>query len=180
MSARHARWRLLRRFARSEDAASTIEFVLWVPFMLLFLASLVESSAFMMRWMLLDRAVDIAVRDLRLSTHSPPTFDEFRQDICDHAQLPDCLASLQVELVPVSSGQWTALSNDPTCIERETTIDPVSETTYTPGAANQIVAVRACMLMEPLFANIGIGALLPKDANGEIRVISYSAYAQEP
>ena len=172
--------RLARRHAGSQSGTSTVEFVLWVPFMLLFLASMTESATFMMRWMLLDRAVDVAVRDLRLSTFSPPSFEEFRQAICDEAQLPDCLGSLQVELVPVASGEWTALSSTPACIDRETTIDPVSETTYTPGVANQIVAVRACALMEPLFANIGIGALMPKDANGEFRVISYSAYAQEP
>lgn len=175
-----ARLPLLRRFVRAEEGSSTVEFVLWVPFMLLFLASMVESAMFMTRWMLLDRALDIAVRELRLATFSPPTFPEFRQSICDYAKLPECMARLQVELVPVTNGTWTALANSPNCINRSSDIEPVNATTYTPGVSNQIMAVRVCALMDPMYPNVGLGFLLPKDANGELQVIAFSAYAQEP
>ena len=171
---------LLRRFARSEEGTSTVEFCLWVPFMMFFLASMVEASTFMMRWMLLDRSLDIAVRELRLRTTNPPGFDELRQMVCDNMRLPDCMNSLHLELDIVDQTTWTGLTNAPLCRDRAQPIIPVTEKNIPAPLPNQFMTIRACALMEPLFGNVGIGAVLPKDSNGELQVLAYSAYVQEP
>ena len=171
---------LLRRFARSEEGTSTVEFCLWVPFMMFFLASMVEASTFMMRWMLLDRSLDIAVRELRLRTTNPPEFDELRQMVCDNMRLPDCMASLHMELAIVDQTTWDGLDDTALCRDRAQPIIPVSEKDIPAPVPNQFMTIRACALMDPLFGNIGIGAILPKDTNGELQVVAFSAYVQEP
>ena len=171
---------LLRRFARSEEGSSTVEFCMWVPFMMFFLASMVEASTFMMRWMLLDRSLDIAVRELRLRTTNPPTFDELRQMLCDNMRLPDCMNSLHLELSIVDQATWSGLGDAPLCRDRSQPIIPVTEKNIPASLPNQFMTIRACALMEPLFGKVGIGAILPKDSNGELQVLAYSAYVQEP
>ena len=172
--------RFIRKFFRKEDGTFTIEFVMWVPFMLVLLTSVVESSMFMTRWMLLDRALDLAVRDLRINTYASPSFEEFRGKICEEAHLPDCMDRLQIELVPVTMQSWPGLAESPNCIDRAAEIDPIDDAVYTPGQANNLMTIRACALMSPMFANVGLGALLPKDENGEYQVLAFSAYVQEP
>ena len=180
MTAPSRRTSLLGRFARSEEGTSTVEFVLWVPFMMFFLASMVEASTFMMRWMLLDRSLDIAVRELRLRTNNPPEFDELRQMVCDHMRHPNCMSSLHLELAVVDQTTWEGLGETPICRDRRQPIIPVAEKNVPAPIPNQFMTIRACSLMEPLFGNIGIGAILPKDANGELQVLAFSAYVQEP
>ena len=170
----------LRRFARAEDGTSTIEFCLWVPFMVFFMAVVVESSMHMLRWMLLDRALDIAVRELRIRTYSPPSHGEFRQLVCDNAFLPDCMNSLQVEFVVLPSATWTAFAGNPDCVDRAIGIDPAGDAPNVGGQPNEKVAVRACALMQPIFVDVGFNIAMPRDSNDELQVIALSAFAQEP
>ncbi|NET52160.1 MAG: pilus assembly protein, partial [Merismopedia sp. SIO2A8] len=54
-----------------------------LPGFLAIFISAYESGLMMVRNVMLERGVDIAVRELRLGTPQPPTFDEFKQSICD-------------------------------------------------------------------------------------------------
>ncbi len=174
----------LRGLARAEDGTATVELVILLPAFVLVMVNAIEASVLMTRATLLDRGLDLAVRELRLNTEAPPGFDEFRALICEGAALlPGCLDALQVELQPVGAASWAAMDAPARCVDREEPIAPRTEDDpehYRAGAADALMMVRACLVIDPLLPNYGLGALLPKDASGGYRLIAVSAYVQEP
>lgn len=170
-----------RQFLRREDGAATIEFVVIFPAMFLFLANTVETTTVLTRGAMLDRSLDLAVRQLRLSTGAAPSFEEFRRMICDaNNTIPDCMNAVQVELRPFTPQALAEMTDEVRCLDRSEEIEPLNETNFVPGAANQLMLVRACASFAPKFPQAGLGAALPKDANGDYRVTAVSAYVQEP
>jgi Flp pilus assembly protein TadG len=87
------------RLGRDESGFSTVEFVIIFPlFLAIFLASF-ESGYMMLRNVMLERSVDLAVRELRLGDPNPPTDVEFRQQICENTYfVSDCNNRVMVEL----------------------------------------------------------------------------------
>ena len=174
----------LRRLARAEDGTATVELVILLPAFVLVMVNAIEASVLMTRANLLDRGLDMAVRELRLNTDAPPGFDAFRALICERSGLPEgCVHALQVELQPVSTATWALLGDDARCVDRREEIDPLTELDsehYRVGGADQLMMVRACLVVDPLTPNYGLGALLPKDPSGGYRLIAVSAYVQEP
>ena len=174
----------LRRLLRAEDGTATVELVILFPAFVLVMVNAIEASILMTRATLLDRGLDMAVRELRLNTEAPPSFDGFRALVCEGAALiPDCEGALQVELQPVSMASWALMEAPARCVDRREEIAPLTEDDpdhYRAGAANELMMVRACLVIDPLFPSYGLGALLPKDASGGYRVVAVSAYVQEP
>lgn len=97
--------RFLRRFLRSEQGSASVEFVILFPVMFgLFLQSF-EQGMYLMRQVSLDRALDLAVREVRLGmlddlidpakTPAQQTqilHDAVKARICDYgSMLPDCM-----------------------------------------------------------------------------------------
>ncbi len=147
----------LRRFRRSEDGQATIEFCILFPAFISIMLCSIEAGIMMVRNVMLERGVDIAVRELRLGDPTPPTYDEFKQSICDNAIIfNDCDELLQVALQPVSTDTWTGLPNQLTCINEETHLDetdpinPIVDTTFIGGGNNDLMIVQACGLFDPL------------------------------
>lgn len=166
---------------RGESGAATVEFVVIFPAMFLFIANTVETSTVLTRGAMLDRSLDMAVRELRLGTDAPPDFEAFRALICEGtAFLPDCMDALQVELRPYTASALEEMREEVRCLDRSEDIDPLNETNYVPGAANEIMLVRACASLAPTFPKAGLGAAMPKDKNGDYSISAVSAYVQEP
>ena len=138
----------------------------------------------MTRNVMLERSVDIAVRELRLGMPQPPTFQEFREQICAEMLLDngyDCLANVQVELQPVSSDTWSPLDTSPRCVNKAEDIKPVEENTiYLTGQNNDFMLVRVCLQVEPLLPNYGLGAILDSDGNNGYSLVVLSAFVNEP
>lgn len=173
--------RAARRLARREDGTATIEFVILFPVFVLIMTNAIEGSVLMMRGALLDRGLDMAVRELRLGTGTPPSFEAFRALICDRAALiPDCMRSVNVDLRPVSTQTWDFPQAPAACIDRREEIDPLNELNYRPGVANELMVVRACVVADPVLPNFGLGLALPKDPSGGYMLLARSAYVQEP
>jgi hypothetical protein len=63
-------------------------------------------------------------------------------------------------------------------VNREDDIEPV--VTFNTGGSQQLMLVRACMLVEPFFPSTGIALQLPTDSDGGYGLISMSAFANEP
>lgn len=172
-----------RRFLGNEGGAATIEFVVLVPVFLLVLINGIEASILMTRSTLLDRGLDMAMRELRLNTAEPPSYDAFRALVCERAgPIPGCMATLQVELTPVDPTAHAILSGSAPCVTGTTDIVPLlaaDPAHYAAGAANELMLVRACLVVEPIVPNIGLAALLPRDGGG-FRLVSVSAFVQEP
>ncbi len=167
------------RFARETRGAATVEFVLVVaPTFTLFLSA-AESGIMSFRHVMLERGMDIATRALRLSASTPPSHEQVRELICGNAiVLPDCENSLTLEMRRVTKDSWTMLGGSMICADRKEAIQP--DTGYTPGAPDDIMLVRACYKVAPIFPWTGLGLMLPKDPNGDYAIIATAAFVNEP
>ncbi|MDP3342578.1 TadE/TadG family type IV pilus assembly protein [Frigidibacter sp.] len=168
----------LGRFRGDEAGTSTIEFVIVFPVFAFLLCSAAESGILMLRQVMLDRAVDLAVRDLRLQSFPDVTHDQVKTRICDEATvIPDCTNAVLVEMRQVDKGATLPSTNAP-CVDRAASAQ--SATTFTQGKDNQMMLIRACAVFDPLFPGSGLGLDLAKDATGAYALISTSAFVVEP
>ena len=184
----------LRRYTRDASGTASIEFAILFPPIFLLFASGVEAGLMMTRNVMLERSVDIAGRELRLGMPQPPTFQEFREQICAEMLLDkgyDCLANVQVELQPVSSDTWSPLNPEARCINRAEDINPADSkiqqseafleaTNYETGANNDFMLVRVCMQVDPILPNYALGALLSDDGDNGYSLVVISAFVNEP
>lgn len=167
-----------RGFLKNEDGNATLEFVVIFPFLTYLIFTLAEVGTLMARTVMLDRGLDIAMRDVRLGLTANPTVADIRRQICTAAfLLSECEETVLLELVPIvdpSSFPTTPVQ----CIDRTEEIEPA--TTFDPGVRSQIMYVRACIVVDPLFPGSGIGAMLPTEADGGYAILARSAFVNEP
>jgi len=171
--------RRVRRRLAAEDGVVSIEFVMWISlYIFVFLAS-VEAGVLLARVTMLDRALDIAVRDVRLGIGDIDEHDELVDRICDNTMIiKDCDTSLHLELRPVSTVTWEPLNSSTQCVDRTGDITPVMD--FRIGGENELMLVRACAVVDPIFPTTGLGLRLPKDASGGYRMVVSSAFVNEP
>lgn len=169
------------RLRRDESGSSTVEFVMLFPlFTTIFLAAF-ESGYLMLRNVMLERSVDLAVRELRLGDPQPPSFNEFKQQICQNTWfVTDCTSRVQVQLRPVDMTTWGPLNGDPRCIDVESAIDPFDQTEYLVGGNNELMMVRVCALFRPLFPTTGLGLNMQYDGEGNYSLVVTTAFVNEP
>ncbi|MEO1307642.1 MAG: TadE/TadG family type IV pilus assembly protein [Pseudomonadota bacterium] len=173
--------RALRRFWRNTEGSPTVEFVIVFPaFMVLFVSSF-EAGLMQIRATMLERGVDMAVREIRLSTSTPPTYDDVKRMVCDGAGLiPNCLDSIRLEMRRISP--HTGSMNVPVqaqCVDRQEPVEPVEFDDV--GDENDLMLLRVCVLFRPLAPTTGLGYQLANgDADGEYALVSMSAYVSEP
>lgn len=167
------------RFRRREDGVVTVEFVLIFPVVLFLFFWAIELGMIITKQVILEHALDVTMRDLRLGQIQNPSSDTLRSTICARAKiLSNCNGTMMIELAPVDTQTWNIPAGRVQCRNRDEEIQPV--VTYNPGAQNQIMIVRACVLVEPLFPGTGLGALLPKDSLGGFAMAATSAFVNEP
>jgi hypothetical protein len=171
--------RALRRGARPEDGSATLEFVIYFPLFFAVLASTIEAGIFMSRQVMLERAVDLSLRSLRLGTMENPSAATLRDAICEETVIvPDCRNVLLLELRRVSTATWDGLETPPSCVNRDEDIQPVTQ--FTPGTDNDLMMVRACVVVDPIIPTSGLAMALPRDASGGFRLLASSVFVNEP
>lgn len=174
--------RRAREAFRAENGNGTIEFVLVFPPMMLIFISAFEIGLANIQHVMLERGTDLGVRELRLSGGgATPTHDDLRETICEAAfVIPNCISVVQIQLEPVdmSDADWDLMDFDIDCIDRTSTIDPVIR--FQNGAQNELMLVRVCAVIDPVFPSMGLGAVMPKDPSGGYLLVSSSAYVNEP
>ncbi|MDN5788766.1 MAG: pilus assembly protein [Pseudorhodobacter sp.] len=172
-------WFRLTGFSRAEAGTASVEFVLLVPvLMLLFMAS-IESGVLMTRTVMLERGVDQVMRQLRLGQIPNPTVDLLETAICSRSViLKDCKANIHIELQPVSMSSWQFPSTATDCIDRDEPMQPA--TTFNPGASQQVMLVRVCVIQDAFFPGTGVGLRLARDSQGGYGIIAATAFVNEP
>jgi len=169
----------IRSLRKREDGNATIEFAIMFPIMMTMFLSSVEIGILTIRQVMLERSVDMTVRDLRLGHFINPTQDALRTLICQRAAvIPGCMDSLLIELRPVSTTTWTPLAQETTCKNRDEEINPV--VTLNPGIAHEMVLVRVCAVFEPIFPTTSLGISLKRDELGGYALVTSSAFVNEP
>lgn len=162
-----------------DDGNATIEFVFIFPAIItLFLMSF-ETGMLLTRGVMLDRGVDIAMRDLRLGTLDPMTHDQLKTVVCDNSVIiPDCESSLLIELRPIDKVTWSPLSGDTTCVDRDEELQPVLD--FVAGGTNEMMLVRVCAVFDPFFPTGRLAAQMELDDTGAYALVATSAYVNEP
>ncbi|ARE40783.1 Flp pilus assembly protein TadG [Rhodovulum sp. P5] len=169
----------LRRFGREEAGSSTVEVVILLPILLSILLMAVELGILDVRHVMLSRATDLAVREIRIGAGATPDFETFRSRICDFAMaIPNCEEVIRVEMRSLPPSQWATMTRDAMCIDRAEDIDPADN--FTHGGENELMFIRVCALFDPVFPTAMLGHALPKNADGEYGLVVTSAFVNEP
>ncbi len=170
----------LRRFRRDDTGAASVEFVLIAPLYFALMLSTFEAGWLMTKSMMLERGMDLTMRDLRLGVHTNPTHNEFKQIICNNAAiLKNCEATMLLELVPINTAADVPTST--ICQDLANPVDPTVTFNATRGTREvETMFVRACVTIDPMIPGMGLALHLPKDVNGGIAMVSYGAFVNEP
>lgn len=167
-----------RRFLKNTKGAAAVEFALVVPLLLAIIFSTLEAGWIMVQSIMLDRSLDMTVRELRLGQIANPTQEKLRARICDGAVvLTNCSNALAVEFISIRTDADYP-TDEARCINRASTIAPVLR--FNAGGREQTVFVRACYVVDPITPGLGLSGLLDKDATGALRIIAKSGFINEP
>jgi hypothetical protein len=168
------------RFRRRDDGGPTIEFVLvFLPFMVL-LVSAYELGLMMTRHVMLERGLDMAVREVRLNTGSDLDEQDLRRMICNAAGIiPDCTTTMRLEMRPIDPDNWSNIPRQASCINVSEPFEPARN--FNNGADNEIMVLRACGLFRPMLPEFGLGYVLSRShSDRHYRLVSMSAFVMEP
>lgn len=170
---------VLRRFWAGEHGSSTIEFAIMFPFFITLFLSSVELGMIHFRHSMLERGLDMAVRDIRLGTGTNPTHDDIKDAICNYAGvLPQCDANLRLEMILVDPRNYNPPPVAADCVDHSE--DPVPLRNFIHGGSNEMMMLRACFVFSPIFPTAGLGYQMPKDGAGNVAMTAASAFVQEP
>lgn len=171
--------RKLKRFLKAEDGTATIEFVLVFPAFMILFVSAFELGLLQVRHTMLERGLDVTVREIRLSTAAPPSYVNLKKAVCNNAMIiPDCLANLKIEMVRVDPRAGVSVTRVPDCVDRAQPLAPVRA--YNTGNDNELMLLRVCALFDPIFPLTGLGFQIPKQSGGAYALVSMSSYVSEP
>ena len=171
----------LRRVWRQEDGTSSVEFVMVFPIFLFALFWSIETCVWMLRATSLERGLDMAIREIRISTqNSQPTYDELKQIICDTSGMlgSDCFTDLKLELQKTDPRAFTGLPANADCQDKSEPIKPAVN--FKPGQPNDLMLVRACARIEPIFPALHVGNAMKRETDGGTALVAISTFVQEP
>jgi len=172
--------RLLRRFRRSEAGSSTVEFVILFPAIWMMFGMTIEAGMYSMQQVMLERGLDLTVREVRLGIMENPTHDKLVASTCSNALIMvDCESSLRLEMITSSPTAFAAPAGGITCINKEES--PPGPIEIVNGKNNDLMMLRVCMQIKPLLPFAGLGKALIQDGNGGYySLTATSAYVMEP
>ncbi len=166
---------------RDETGAVALEFVLVFPVMAALIALTLEMGLITLRQTMLDRGLDMAVREVRLGTGTNPSHDEIKELICQNALfVQECNNKMFLEMEASDARAFTPLNATAVCTDDTLPDGARPARRFVPGQPNEIVMLRACLKYSPVFPEAILGQLLHKDGAGEAAILAVSAFVQEP
>ncbi|MFA5538091.1 MAG: TadE family protein [Gemmobacter sp.] len=182
MTSRNLLRRLWRRGVRDEGGAVTIDFLIVFPLFMMILLASIESGVLMTRFVMMERSLDLAVRNLRLGLYEDPTHELLKNEVCDNiAVMPNCRRDLLLELRPVDRDTWNVFDEPPSCSDRPEEVDPLLHPPFEVGGENELMLIRVCGVFDPYFPTTPWGLRLKLDpATGGYQLVSMSAFVNEP
>ena len=178
----------VRAWLRREDGNAAMGFALIFPLFFALFAASFEIGLYTIRQTILERAVDITVRSIRLGQMVDPKHDDIKDMICSNApSLSDCQETLKVDVTRVETTTWTMPVGDGTCRDRSQELDPPGNVDPNPQARQVLMVMQVGYVAEAIFPGTGIAAGLQRetvDANGVgsggYRVMAATAFLNEP
>ncbi len=169
----------LRRFRSDESGSMLVPFALWTPFFLGLAVASVELGTATMRQTTLDRALDQAVREVKIGTGEQYTSDEIKEMICTRAPiLPDCTDTLQLEMIGLDMREWEAPPMSADCVD--TTLSVTPQRNFVNGGQHETMLLRACYKYRPISPAGMLAGHMHKDDEGYTALVATSAFVHEP
>jgi Flp pilus assembly protein TadG len=171
--------RTVRNFNRRDDGSSTIEFVIIFPIFATIMMGGFEIGYYTVSSSMLDRGLDLAVRDVRLGKMENVTLSALKESVCDYAVfVGNCDENIHIALEPVTAEAFTSPSLYAECLDRDAEVEPA--TTFSDGDENELMLVRACVLVDPFFPTTWLGATLQTSEGSGYAISSISGFVNEP
>lgn len=178
---------LLRRFARDESGVATLQFILVFPIFILFFGMTYESGMISLRHVMLERGVDLTVRDVRIGAMADPSRESLKRRICANALiLPDCENQLRLEIFIRDAHSWVNIPTSVACVDRGNPAPPDEDDARNQLNNNQLVILRACARFDPVLPTTGIGKSIVESsagntaAAGSYALVSTASFVVEP
>jgi hypothetical protein len=176
----------LRSFLKDDSGEAAIEFLFVFPILFLVFTASFESSMFMARYVMFDRAVDLTVRQLRLRTLLNPTHQSLKETICRSGMMTDsitdCVNSMKIWMQPIDTGTFAMAAPPRDCVDKAQPINtdepPASQFAY--GAENEIMLLRICMKADPMFPTTAVSVKMPVESDGSYVMLVTSTFVNEP
>ncbi|MEO0427515.1 MAG: TadE/TadG family type IV pilus assembly protein [Pseudomonadota bacterium] len=171
----------LGRFLRDDRGAASIEFVAVFPLLAAIMAAYLEMGWLMTKQMMLDRGLDVTMRQIRIASAGEVSHDTIKGAICANALIMiDCENSLKVQLIPYETATPSDF-NGADCYDREAEVNIASDFTAAGGGRDELMFVRACVLVDFLLPGGGLGFYFTQRTPGNgYAMVSYSAFKNEP
>jgi Flp pilus assembly pilin Flp len=172
-------FRRLARFWRAEDGVAAMEFVLMVPVLLAVFLSAFECALLMTRSILLEHAVDVTMRELRLGHYGKVTNALLKDEICRRTILfEDCSHNISIQLDRVSQTNWSIPTPPPQCVNSDDESEPVVALEV--GQSNELMLARVCVSLPAIFPGMGLALRLPQDELGDYALVARTTFVVEP
>lgn len=170
---------LFRPFRRDERGLASVEFALFFPLYLGLFFWAAELGIITIKSVMLDHALDVSIRELRLGLVEDPTADKLKAAICSRTvMISNCENQMMIELQPVNTTTWNMPRTPVTCVNNDEEIQPV--VTFSPGRQQELMLVRACIIIPVLLPDTMFGRQLSKDSTGGIGIAAISSFVNEP
>jgi hypothetical protein len=152
-----------RAFGRGEDGNMTVEFVIVLPMIFSIFMMSFEAGLLMMRSVMLERAVDMTMRELQLglipglSTMSASAAStELKTRICDRTVvINNCNDAIRIEMLPVNLNVWNMPTGTPSCVDRTQPVQAAEN--FSTGGQHELMLTRVCVLQRAIFPTLGLG-----------------------
>ncbi len=176
-----------RHFLGDERGTASIEFIFVVPTVMLIFTASFESSMFMARHVMLERSVDIVVRDIRLGKLDGLTHTQLKKLVCETSALvgsvDTCMKSMRIWMQPVNTANFDMPAPPRGCVDKSA--PPVSTepaaTEFRFGSDNELMLLHICLKEEPMFPTSVVGAGLIRDeTDGNYALLARSVFVNEP
>lgn len=169
----------LKKLRRSEDGNATIEFVIVFPIMFGLLSSGLELGFVSLHQGMLERAVDITVRDIRLGTGAQLQHDSLKKTICERAKfIKNCEENMRLEMIQLNPRVAFNIPSEADCTDKSEEVKPVR--TFENGQSNELMVLRACVKISPVFPTSYLGRKISDNPDSKYALVSMSAFVQEP
>jgi Flp pilus assembly protein TadG len=155
--------RKTRAFRRGEDGNMTVEFVIVLPMIFSIFMMSFEAGLLMMRSVMLERGVDMTMRELQLGLipgingMSPAAAStELKTRICNRTVIiNNCNASIRIEMLPVDLNVWNMPGGVAGCVDRTQAVQAAEA--FNIGGQHQLMLTRVCVLQRAIFPTLGLG-----------------------
>lgn len=173
-------------FLKDEGGSAIIEYLLVFPMVFTLFTASIESSVYMIKYVMFERSVDITVRGLRLGKYGEITHQNLKKEICANGVLgrdpTKCMQVMRIWMQPINTGNFQMGSTTAPCVDKASDVNtgapPANE--YTLGVDNQIMLVRICMKEWPMFPTTGISVKMPVQPDGSVVMIASTTFVNEP